>query len=53
MGSPIQNSVIPRGSPASREHQQSIRLVINAWMRVRIDWWIKEEEVIKPADETE
>src|SRR6218665_284490 len=25
---------VPRGSPASREHQQSIRLVTNAWTRV-------------------
>src|SRR6218665_1086644 len=25
---------VPRGSPASREQQQSIRLVTNAWTRV-------------------
>src|SRR6218665_553076 len=29
---------VPRGSPASREQQQSIRLVTNAWTRVSLDW---------------
>src|SRR6218665_2987156 len=33
---------VPRGSPASREQQQSIRLVTNAWTRVSLDWCVRD-----------
>ena len=35
---------VPRGSPASREQQQSTRLVTNAWTRVSPDWWVRDRE---------
>src|SRR6218665_4183645 len=35
---------VPRGSPASREQQQSIRLVTNAWTRVSLDWCVRDRE---------
>src|SRR6218665_2627175 len=35
---------VPRGSTASREQQQSIRLVTNAWTRVSLDWWVRDRE---------
>src|SRR6218665_550339 len=48
-GSRTQNSVhranVPRGSPSSREQQQSIRLVTNAWTRVSLDWWAREQKL--------